>query len=44
MAEQKNDCKYCGEPIPQGHYCCDSCWKLFEEGKPQDDDEDEEES
>lgn len=26
-----NKCKYCGEPIPDSHYCCKSCFDDFED-------------
>ena len=31
ICKKETHCKYCGEVIPQGHYCCNSCWKEFEE-------------
>ena len=31
ICKKETHCKYCGEVIPKGHYCCDSCWKEFEE-------------
>lgn len=31
ISKKETHCKYCGEVIPQGHYCCNSCWKEFEE-------------
>ena len=31
ICKKETHCKYCGEVIPQGHYCCDSCWREFEE-------------
>lgn len=26
-----NTCKYCGDEIPDGYYCCESCWDMYEE-------------
>lgn len=31
ICKKETHCKYCGEVIPKGHYCCNSCWKEFEE-------------
>lgn len=30
ICKKETHCKYCGEVIPKGHYCCNSCWKEFE--------------
>jgi hypothetical protein len=30
ISKKETHCKYCGEVIPQGHYCCNSCWKEYE--------------
>jgi len=31
ICKKETHCKYCGDVIPEGHYCCNSCWKEFEE-------------
>jgi len=34
-------CKYCGDPIPDGYYCCEFCWSMFEEPREDEDDYEE---
>lgn len=36
-------CKYCGCEIPNGYFCCRTCWNDFEEDTSSDDDFDNEE-
>lgn len=31
IIKKETHCKYCGDVIPSWHYCCNSCWKEFEE-------------
>lgn len=38
--QEENTCKYCGCPISAHLFCCRSCWKDFEEGT-EDEDNDE---
>lgn len=30
---EKDTCKFCGEKVPAGHYCCLRCWNEYEGGK-----------
>lgn len=38
--EEVNRCKYCGEKIPDGYYCCKSCFDDFEDIEEQEEEED----
>lgn len=29
--EEVNRCKFCGEELPDGYYCCESCFEEFED-------------
>lgn len=38
--EEVNHCKYCGEVIPDGQFCCKSCFDDFEDIEEQEEEED----
>lgn len=40
MEEEVNRCKYCGEELPDGYYCCKSCFDDFEDIEEQEEEED----
>lgn len=38
--EEVNHCKYCGEVIPDGQFCCKSCFDDFEDCDYDEDEDD----